>query len=115
MIDENMQWITPGNAHKLSIARRATTVSEKPTVLWPERNRGYAEGRKGRGLYIFHRPKTTYLTDVTAKPYPSEYKVPKFQKFDGQKGNTKEHVVSFLDFMGPHDQNVDFCKNSRNL
>lgn len=33
------------------------------------------------------------------EPYPSEYKVPKFQKFDGRRGKTREY---FLNFMGAH-------------
>lgn len=38
-----------------------------------------------------------YLDEITTKPYRSEYKVLKFQKFDGQKGDSKEHVACFVD------------------
>lgn len=33
------------------------------------------------------------LTEIPAKPYPSGYSVSKFQKFDGHRDNSKEHVV----------------------
>lgn len=46
--------------------------------------------------------KPPYSDLVAAKQYPQEYKVPKFQKFNGHKGNTNEHVTRFLDSMGPH-------------
>lgn len=38
-----------------------------------------------------------YLMEVAVTPYPFGYKVLKFQKFDGRKGDSKEHVASFLD------------------
>lgn len=41
--------------------------------------------------------KPPYLEKVAEKDFPTEYKVPKFQKFDGRKGSTKEHVSRFLD------------------
>lgn len=52
--------------------------------------------------------KPSYSTEVAAKPYPTEYKVPKFQTFVGRKDNTKEHVVRLLDSMGAHAY-VDLC------
>lgn len=50
-----------------------------------------------------------YTIEVVAKPYHPKYKLPKFQKFDRWKGNTREHVIRFLDSIGSHAQNVDLC------
>lgn len=46
--------------------------------------------------------KPPYLEKVAEKELPGDYKVPTFQKFDGWKGITKEHVSRFLDSMGKH-------------
>lgn len=51
--------------------------------------------------------KPHYPVEVTIMPYPWEYKVPKFQKLDGQKGKTKEHVVRFFGSMGFHAHDTD--------
>lgn len=53
--------------------------------------------------------KPPYLAEPAGKPYISEYKVPKFQKYDDLKENTKEHVLEFLDFMGPYAHNTNLC------
>lgn len=39
--------------------------------------------------------------EVVAKQYSSDYKVPKFQKYDGQNDSFKEHVVRFPRVYGP--------------
>lgn len=43
------------------------------------------------------------------KPYPVGYTIPQFQKFDGRRGNTREHVVRFLDSIRAHANDVDLC------
>lgn len=53
--------------------------------------------------------KPPYSTEVAAKPYLTEHKLPKFQKCNDRKDNTGEHVVRFLNFMGAHVQDVDLC------
>lgn len=45
---------------------------------------------------------------VVEKEFPTNYKIPKLQKFDGRKGNTKEHVARFLN-------STKICKRSRAL
>lgn len=40
--------------------------------------------------------KLSYSVEVAAKPYSVGYTVPQFQKFDGPRGNTREHVVTSL-------------------
>lgn len=35
--------------------------------------------------------------------------MPKFQKFNGRKGNTKEHVARFFDPMGRHASDAELC------
>lgn len=42
--------------------------------------------------------KPPYLIKVAAKPYPSKYAMPKFQKFDERKGNTTEMLCASLIF-----------------
>lgn len=46
--------------------------------------------------------KPPYPEKVLEKDFSAEYKVSKFQKFDGRKGNTKEHVSRFLDSLGKY-------------
>ena len=37
-----------------------------------------------------------YPAHILAKPYPKDFINPRFRKFDGKRGNAKEHVVGFL-------------------
>lgn len=37
------------------------------------------------------------------------YKMGVYKKYDGQKGNTKEHVVCFLNLIGPFTHDIDLC------
>lgn len=48
--------------------------------------------------------KPPYPEKVAEKDFPTEYKVPKFQKFDGRKVNMKEHVSRFLDSLGKYEK-----------
>lgn len=41
----------------------------------------------------------------------SEYKVHKFQKFNGWERNTKEHLARFLDFIGGYASDAEFSKS----
>ena len=41
-----------------------------------------------------------YTASILSKPYPKNYTNPQFKKFDGKKGNAREHVISFLDDPG---------------
>lgn len=61
--------------------------------------------------------KSLYLTGIAAKPYPLGYSVPMFSKFDGRHSNTREHVISFLDYKGPYDMMKIYFSftNSRSL
>lgn len=44
--------------------------------------------------------KLAYPFEVDANPYLAGYAIYQFQKVNDQRGNTREHVVHFLDFMG---------------
>lgn len=50
-----------------------------------------------------------YATEVTTIAYPTGYKTPKFQKFVGCKGDSKEHVWCLLDSMGAFSYNSTLC------
>lgn len=52
---------------------------------------------------------SSYADEVIAKSSPFGYKVPKFQKFAGQKKDLKEHVQCFLDSMGPFAHDATLC------
>ena len=41
-----------------------------------------------------------YPASILSKPYPKDYTNPRFKKFDGKKGNAREHVIGFLDDLG---------------
>lgn len=51
--------------------------------------------------------KLPYFNKVPAKKYPPKYKVPKFQKFNGFKGNTNEYVARFLDSIAPFSKDTE--------
>lgn len=68
---------------------------------------GYVEDSKGKSISCSIDLKPPYLVEIASETYSSEYKVPKFQKFIGRKGYTREGVVRFLDSMGPHAHNDD--------
>lgn len=48
-----------------------------------------------------------YPTSIATKPYPVGYMVSNFQKFNGRRGNTIEHVSRFIDAMGPFAHNPE--------
>lgn len=63
--------------------------------------------------------KPPYSDKVVEKEFAAEYKILKFQKFDGRKGNTKEHVARFLDSMGKYAKDLklylrEFSKSLKN-
>lgn len=61
--------------------------------------------REVNGLYdLYLGFQTTLPCGLATKPYSTKYKVPNFQKFDGCKRNTKEHVVRFIDSMDLNPQ-----------
>lgn len=53
--------------------------------------------------------KPPYSDKVAENDFPTEYKVTKFQKFDGRKANTKEHIAHFLDSMGKYAKDQELC------
>lgn len=50
-----------------------------------------------------------YPISIATKPYPVGYAVPNFQKFDGRRGNTIEHIARFIDALGPFAHNSELC------
>lgn len=54
-------------------------------------------------------PETIILGEGGRKEFPTDYKVPKLQKFDGRKGNTQEHISRFLDYMGKYASDEELC------
>ncbi|KAG5557328.1 hypothetical protein RHGRI_007546 [Rhododendron griersonianum] len=58
-----------------------------------------------------------YPIAVASMPYPEGYTVPKFIRFDGRKGNAKEHVIRFVDSLGVHsgDRNLRLREFSKSL
>lgn len=60
---------------------------------------------------------STYLVQVTSKPYPEDYVVPKFRKFDGNKGNASDHIVSYINDLGKYidDDNMKLREFSKSL
>ncbi|XP_058202966.1 uncharacterized protein LOC131317427 [Rhododendron vialii] len=58
-----------------------------------------------------------YPIAVASMPYPEGYTVPKFIRFDRRKGNTKEHVIHFVDSLDIHsgDRNLRLREFSKSL
>lgn len=71
----------------------------------------YSEKREGKSFHFFSLLDLNppYSVEVVAKPYPMKYAVSQFQKFDGGKGNIREHFVRLLDSMGAFAHDTDLC------
>lgn len=102
IVDEAVQEVTPANANNSTAAKRPVTQLEEPSlylinveieVMFKKELDRAATAPKALDL------KPPHLGKVAEKEFPAEYKVLKFQKFKGRKGNTKEHVAYFLDSM----------------
>ena len=52
--------------------------------------------------------RSLYSSQVFSKLYPKDYIKPKLRKFDGRKGNLREHIVSYIDDLGKYadDENL---------
>lgn len=53
--------------------------------------------------------KPLYPAKVASKPFLVEFVAPQFQKLDGKRGDTREHVVHFLDYIGAHSNDQNLC------
>lgn len=112
IVDEAAQGTTTANADNSSIAKRPTTQLEESsqyftktkieTMFKKERDRATTAPKT---LHL----KPPYPEKVAEKDFSAEYKVPKFQKFDGHKGNRKEHVSRFLDSLGKYVKDPELC------
>lgn len=110
VVDEAAQGTTPSNTDNSLAAKRPTAQPEEPSqyltkaeveaMFKKERDRA-ATAPKALDL------KPPYLEKVVEKDFPAKYKVPKFQKFHGRKGYTKEHVSRFLDSLGKYAKDLE--------
>lgn len=99
LLDETAQDITPANVDNLWTARRAASLSEEPSVLLTKAEKAVF-GQERERASTASAPldlKPPYPDKAAAKQFPLEYKVPKYQKFDSRKANTREHVARFID------------------
>ena len=48
-----------------------------------------------------------YPVEIASLPYPQGYVVPKFLRFDGKKGNAREHIQKFVDALGIHGYDIN--------
>lgn len=103
IIDEAVQWNAPANAENSSAAKRPTFQLEEGfhyfTKTEIEAMFKKVRDRATTAPEVMDL-KAPYLEKVLEKDFPADYKVPKFQKFDNRKGNTKEHLSRFLDSLG---------------
>lgn len=53
--------------------------------------------------------KLPYNARSTTKPYQVRDITSQFHKFEGRRGNIREHVVRFLNSMGARATNMDLC------
>lgn len=105
------------------LARKVTTIkNDDPTdvkhssdvqkpVTFLTRSEVEAIVRKetGSSLSFSTELMPSFPRGVTTIPYPPGYKVPKFQKFDGRKGDSKGHVRRFLDLLGVFSYDSTLC------
>lgn len=104
--EELAQRATP-NADKLSVARRLISAAKEHTIFVTKAKvQALVQQEKEEvsciTRYLSLMP--PYPASTAAKPYPVGYTVPNFHKFDGRKGNTREHVFRFIKVMGPFSQ-----------
>lgn len=64
---------------------------------------------KASSSLVFLKLIPSYPIEVATNPYPSGYKVSKFQEFVGRKEDSKEHVVCSLDSIGPFADDTKMC------
>lgn len=98
--DEPMEGVTPVNVDNLSTTRQPAGMAEEPTIFmscFVLDTMLQKEKERASVSFFSLDLKATLPFEVAAKPYPSKYKVPKFQKYNGWKGNKKDHIVRFLD------------------
>lgn len=101
--------------YNLSIARPSTSIAMEAVTLLPCSGI-IAVLRQERGTPASLDWKPPYPVDVIAKPYPLDYKVPKFQKYDSWSGNSKEHAMYFFDLWTTTPTILIFAsKNSQSL
>lgn len=93
VVDEPSQEVMPTNINNLSAAKWPTNMTKEPVTSIT-----HSEIQASITPLDWEPP---YPPEVAAKPYPPEYKVPKFQKYDEQKGNIWEHVLCFLNTLCP--------------
>lgn len=104
------QMVMPAITDNLLDARQPTRAVEEPVTLLTCSDIE-ALVRQERGSPTFPDWKPPYSFEVVAKPYPLDYKVPKFQKYNGRNKNSKEYVVRFLESMGRHSH-INLCSKS---
>ena len=51
-------------------------------------------------VYVDTRP--PYLEEIAWKPYPANYTLPIFPKYDGIIGNAREHIRWYVDALTTH-------------
>lgn len=95
-----------------------TQLVANPSPITIEQIRALIQSEKNPSMSIPDvdlRP--PYPSTITNLPYPEGYAVPKFVRFDGRKGNAKEHVTRFVDSLGIHsgDRNLRLREFSKSL
>lgn len=112
VVDEAVQGVTVAKADNSSTAKRPAT-QPKELSLYLTKAKIEAMFQKGtRPAAIAPKNldlKPSYSDKVAEKDFSTKYKVSKFQKFDGRKGNIKEHVARFLDSMVKYAKDQELC------
>lgn len=94
---EPIQGATPDNTDVLSIARRSVDIVRvKVTLLTRFEIEAILKKENASTFSIPIEVMPPYPGEVAAELYSSRYRVPKFQKFDDRKKDSREYVVHFL-------------------
>lgn len=88
-----------------------TSIRHKKSNHFLNSLRNWSHNQKGNNIAINNSRwvLASNSEKVTAMPYPAEYKIPKFQKFDGRRGDSKEHIRPFLNSMGAFSYDNFLC------
>lgn len=87
---------------------------------WPKRQKSLSIDQKWSLWYDEKKKKASstvacvsfrplYLASIVVKWHLAGSIVPNFSKFKGYKGNAREHIARFIDWMGPFTHDAELC------
>lgn len=111
-VGEDLAQGATANTDHFSVAQRPVSVDEDRTAFVTKVEVAALvcqEKEKISSTVAGLNLRPLFPVSITMKPYPAGYTVPNFQKFDGRKGNTIEHIARFVDAMRSYAHSPELC------